>query len=274
MTLQEADAAICVTCGTQFPPAPEVPGRCPICDEERQYVPRGGQRWTTMATMGGEHRNTLSKLDDGVTAIRTTPSFAIGQHAHLIQTPRGNVLWDCISYLDDETVGQVRGLGGLAAIAVSHCHFYSSMVPWSRAFGGVPILLHADNRPWVMRPDERIRFWDGETCEVLPGATLVRCGGHFPGATVLHWADGAAGGGALFTGDTIMVVPDTRWVSFMYSYPNVIPLNATQVRRIVAAIEPFAYERVYGAWPDRIVERDGKGAVKRSAERYIRHIQD
>lgn len=273
MTLREADAAICVACGTQFPPAPEAPGRCPICEDERQYVPRSGQRWTTMAAMATEHRNTLAQLDEGVTAVRTAPSFAISQHAHVIRTPRGNVLWDCISYLDDDTVASVRELGGLAAIAISHCHFYSSMVPWSRAFGDVPILLHEDNRPWVMRSDASVEYWGGETREVLPGVTLVRCGGHFPGATVLHWAGGADGKGALFTGDTIMVVPDTRWVSFMYSYPNIIPLNASQVRRIIAAVEPFAYDRIYGAWPDRIVERDAKAAVHRSAERYIRHIR-
>ena len=27
-------------------------------------------------------------------------------------------------------------LGGIAAIAISHPHYYTSMVEWSRAFGG------------------------------------------------------------------------------------------------------------------------------------------
>jgi glyoxylase-like metal-dependent hydrolase (beta-lactamase superfamily II) len=147
------------------------------------------------------------------------------------------------------------------------------MVEWSRAFEA-PIFLHADNRPWVMRPDDAIRFWESETKELLPGVTIVRCGGHFPGSSALHWAGGAGGRGALFTGDTIMVVSDRRYVSFMYSYPNLIPTNATAVRRIVGAVEPFAFERLYSSWPGKLIAEDAKAAVRRSAERYIAHIQD
>ncbi|MBX0330447.1 hypothetical protein K2Z83_22575, partial [Oscillochloris sp. ZM17-4] len=143
---------------------------------------------------------------------------------------------------------------------------------WSRAFDA-PIFLHADNRPWVMRPDPAITFWEGETYAPLPGLTLIRCGGHFPGSSVLHWADGADGRGALFTGDTMMVVSDRRYVSFMYSYPNLIPLSPSGVRRIVAAVEPFAFDRIYGSWDGKIVASDAKAAVHRSAERYIAHLQ-
>ena len=53
-------------------------------------------------------------------------------------------------------------MGGIKAIAISHPHYYSSMVEWSRAFGGVPIYLHAADRQWVMRPDHAIVFWEGE----------------------------------------------------------------------------------------------------------------
>jgi len=147
------------------------------------------------------------------------------------------------------------------------------MVEWSRAFDA-PIYLHADNRPWVMRPDDAVEFWEGDARDVLPGLTVVRCGGHFPGSSALHWADGAGGRGALFTGDTLMVVSDRRYVSFMYSYPNLIPLNARAVRRIVAAVEPYAFERLHSSWSGSVVAQDAKAAVHRSAERYIAHIQD
>jgi glyoxylase-like metal-dependent hydrolase (beta-lactamase superfamily II) len=146
------------------------------------------------------------------------------------------------------------------------------MIEWSRAFDA-PIYLHADNRPWVMRPDDAVRFWEGETRELLPGLTAIRAGGHFPGSSVLHWAAGAGGKGALFTGDTIMVVSDRRYVSFMYSFPNYIPLNARGVRGVVAAVEPYAFDRIYGSWPASIVAEDAKAAVRRSAERYIAHIE-
>jgi glyoxylase-like metal-dependent hydrolase (beta-lactamase superfamily II) len=265
--------AICVTCGTQYPPSDTPPAHCPICEDDRQYIGPDGQRWTTLAALRGDHRNAFTEVAQGITAIRTAPEFAIAQHAQLIQTPVGNVLWDCVSLVDDATVTEVLARGGLTAIAISHPHFYSSMVDWSRAFGGVPILLHASNQPWVVRPDSAIQYWEGETHEVMPGVTLVRCGGHFPGSTVLHWAAGAEGQGALFTGDTIMVVPDRRYVSFMYSFPNLIPLDEASVRAIVAAVEPFAFARIYGSWPGRIVQRDGKRAVRTSAERYIAHLR-
>jgi hypothetical protein len=146
------------------------------------------------------------------------------------------------------------------------------MVEWSRAFGGVPIYLHADDRQWVMRPDKSMVYWEGETKELGDGLTLVCCGGHFEGGTVLHWAGGADGKGTLLTGDIIQVVPDRKHVSFMYSYPNYIPLPAAAIERIVKAVEPFEYDRVYGAFWDMVIEKDGKGAVKRSAERYVRAI--
>jgi hypothetical protein len=264
---------ICITCGTQYPASVVAPANCPICEDDRQYVNPNGQQWTTLAEMQAKHTNTLIEADPGITAIRTEPSFAIGQQAHLIQTAAGNLLWDCISYLDDATVSEVRRRGGIAAIAISHAHFYSSMVEWSRAFDA-PIYLHADNRPWVMRPDDAIQFWDGTAKEVLPGLTVVRCGGHFPGSSVLHWPGGASGQGALFTGDTIYVVSDTRYVSFMYSYPNLIPLNAQAVRGIVAAVEPYSFDRLYSAWSGKSVAKDAKAAVRRSADRYVDHIRD
>ena len=58
------------------------------------------------------------------------------------------------------------------------------------------------------------------------------------------------------------MVPDRKHVSFMYSYPNYIPLSASAVERIVKAVEPFEYDRVYGAFWDMVIERDGKAAVR------------
>jgi hypothetical protein len=265
------ESYLCVTCGTQFPPSAEPPAHCPICEEDRQYIGRNGQAWTTIAELRASRRNDLTEVGPGVSGIVTVPAVAIGQQAHLIRTPNGNLLWDCISFIDDATVAAVRGLGGIAAIAISHPHFFSSMVEWARAFDA-PVVLHADHRPWVMRPDPAVRYWDGETNEILPGLTAIRCGGHFPGSTVLHWRDGAEGRGALFTGDTIQVVADRHWVSFMYSYPNLIPLDPASVRRIVGAVEPFPFDRLYGMNRDQIVAADANAAVHRSADRYVAHL--
>jgi hypothetical protein len=262
---------ICVTCGSQFAETEAPPPACPVCDDERQYVGWGGQRWTTLDDLRRDHHNVVKPEEPGLTGIATHPAFAIGQRALLVQAPGGNVLWDCLSLLDDPTIAVVRALGGVAAVAISHPHYYSSMVEWARAFDAT-IYLHADDRRWVMRPDPSIVFWEGETRPLGEGLTLIRCGGHFAGGTVLHWAAGAEGRGALLAGDILQVVSDRRFVSFMYSYPNLIPLPAAGVRQVVAAVEPYPFDRLYGAWWDRIVARDAKAAVARSAARYIAAI--
>jgi len=263
---------ICVTCGTQFPESSQPAEACPICNDDRQYIGWGGQQWTTLDALRVDHKNEFRMVEVGLMGIGSTPRFAIGQRGLLVQHPEGNVLWDCISLLDDETIKKVRDVGGIRAIAISHPHYYSSMVEWSRAFDA-QIYLHAADREWVMRPDPEIIFWDSETFSLSEGLTLIRCGGHFPGGSVLHWAAGAEERGVLLSGDIINVVQDRRYVSFMYSFPNLIPLPVHEVRRVAAAVEPFAFDRIYGAWWDSVVMGDGKAAVRRSAERYIAHLE-
>ena len=268
---------ICTTCGTQYAEGEQPPAACAICQDERQYVKATGQQWTTLERLKLTNRNSIRFEQPGLIAIGIDPHFAIGQRAFFLRTPTTNVLWDCLPLLDEAVVLAIKALGGISAIAISHPHYYSSMVEWSRAFGGIPIYLHADDRQWVMRPDKAIVFWEGETRILGDGLTLVRCGGHFDGGTVLHWASGSgiggSGSGVLLAGDIIQVVPDRKHVSFMYSYPNYIPLPASAIERIMRAVEPFEFDRVYGAFWDMVIERDGKAAVKRSAERYVRAIQ-
>ena len=259
---------ICVTCGTQFAETENVPSACPICEDERQYVGLDGQMWTTLEDLQRDHETGIRTLEPGLTGIGMEPGFAIGQRALLIETPRGNVLWDCISLIDVPTIAAVRALGGIHAIAISHPHYYSCMVEWAHEFHA-PIYLHEAERQWVMRPDPATVFWQGETQPLFDGLTLIRCGGHFEGGQVLHWPQGAEGRGALLTSDIISVVPDRGWVSFMYSYPNLVPLPAAAVERIVAAVAPYQYDRIYGAWWPRVIPEGAKDAVNRSATRYI-----
>lgn len=264
---------LCVTCGTQFPPADQPPEGCPICEDERQYVGLQGQQWITLEQLRRTHRNTLYQEGEGIWGITTSPAFGIGQRALLVRTEKGNILWDCVSLIDADTVALIQALGGIFAIAISHPHYYTSMVEWSRAFGGVPVYLHEDDREWVQRADGSITFWHGDTYSLADGLTLIRVGGHFAGFQVLHSARAENGLGALFTGDQPQVCPDRRYVSFMYSYPNFVPLDAGSVRRIVAALEPFSFAKLYGAWPKFVVQSDAKEAVRRSAERYLRAIE-
>ena len=206
--------------------------------------------------------------DSGYLGIGVAPQLAIGQRLLLAESPGGNVLWDMIPLVDDAAVEAVQARGAVRAIAISHPHYYSGMVEWSEALGGVPILLHEADREWIMRPDPKIELWTGDVRELGAGLTLLRLGGHYPGGTVLHDANTST----LLSGDIVLVIPDRRFVSFMWSYPNLIPLPAAEVERIAAALAPWEFERILGAWWDRLVPRDGSEVVRRSAERYAARV--
>jgi hypothetical protein len=263
---------ICRTCGTQFSFSTTPFAACAICEDERQYVPASGQAWTTLEALQSTHWNGFRRYEPGLLAVGTFPQFAIGQRAFVVQSEDGNLLWDCLSLIDDATVDLINGIGGLAAIAISHPHYYSTAVEWSRAFGDIPVWLHAADREWVMRTDRCYAFWEGDAQPIAAGMTLVRGGGHFAGGTMLHWAAGAGGRGVLLSGDIVQVVPDRRSVSFMRSYPNLIPLSAAAVHGIEARLAPFGFEAVYGAFWGREILRDGKREVMRSAARYVAEL--
>jgi hypothetical protein len=267
-------AFICSACGTQYPPSEAPPGACLACTDERQFVPASGQSWTTLEGLRKAHNNKFRRLAKGITTIETTPAFGIGQRAMLAHTSSGNVLWDCIALIDDATVDLLNGIGGVSAIAISHPHYYTTMVEWSHALGGVPIYLHVADRQWVMRADPAVQFWEGDTKTIGPDLTLIRLGGHFDGGTVLHWSGWSEGRSVLLSGDILQVVPSGH-VSFMWSYPNLIPLSAAKVERMAKILDPFAFDAVYGAFSGRNqIDANGKQVVAASVARYIARINE
>jgi glyoxylase-like metal-dependent hydrolase (beta-lactamase superfamily II) len=195
---------------------------------------------------------------------RTMPTSATGQQAMLVRSPGGSILWDCLTLVDDTTVGLVRALGGLSAIAVSHPRHFASMVDWSHAFGGIPIYVHETGRRWLMRPDPAIRFWKGDQLALHDKITLVYCGGHDGGA-VLHWPAGSKGKGALLSGAVLQVVEDSRRVGFLSSSSALLPRSARAVKRLVHAIDCLMYD----SCPDRVIPSNARHVVLRSAERYL-----
>ena len=263
----------CEQCGAQFPESAVPPASCPICEDERQYVNWKGQQWLTREALAERHR--IVWHDDlGIVGIGLDPGFAIGQRALIVKDADGCVMWDCIPLATREAVGHVRSLGGLKAIAVSHPHYYGAVADWSEAFGGIPVYLHGDDRQWVTRPHPAIVPWTGDRRQLSDGITLVRTGGHFAGGTILHWRVGAEGRGALLTGDVAMVAMDRHSLSFMYSFPNYIPLNAKSVQRVARAVAPLAFDRIYGAWWDRNIAAGAKAAFEVSVRRYLAAISD
>jgi hypothetical protein len=257
---------ICRTCAVEYDePAPAV---CPICADERQYVPEAGQLWTSIDELRGEGLTvTVKQRTPSLWGLRA-PGVGIGQQMLMLRTPQGNLLWDPIGYLDDDAVAWVRGQGPVLAIAASHPHMYGVQVEWSRALGGATILVNEADAAWLGRRDEAIKTWSGRY-DVADGLVLHQIGGHFPGSAVAHWS---GAGGVLLAGDTIMVNPDRVTTSFQRSYPNRLPLSAGVVARIAAQVEPLRYEQIWSNF-DNAIMAGADQAVQRSAERHVAWVR-
>ncbi|KAF7196741.1 hypothetical protein HII31_02111 [Pseudocercospora fuligena] len=182
---------VCSTCGTQYDTLlDDSTMSCRMCNEPRQFLPPIGQAWTSLADMQGHYKNQIKQdeLDGRIWSIFTQPQFAIGQRAVFLETDEGNILWDCVSFLDQDTIDFIRSRGGLRAIAISHPHFYTTHLAWAKEFD-CPVYLTGTEKAYLNRIDEgeqRI-FVDQEVHEILPGVNMIRLGGHFPGSSVLHY---------------------------------------------------------------------------------------
>lgn len=266
-------AYTCRTCGVQYAESVDPPASCIICDDPRQYVGWGGQQWVTLDELAADgHRTDIRLEEEGLWGIGVDPQVGIGQRSLLVTTAEGNLLWDVTGFVDESAFEHVARLGGLTAVSASHPHFYGAMVEWAHAFGARILLPEADRR-WVTRPDSAYDFYT-EHIQPFPGVTLIRCGGHFPGSAVAHWQEGAGGRGVVLSGDTLQVAQDRTWLSFMWSYPNMIPLDAGQLDRIAAALDGLIYDRIYGGWWGKVVASDAAAAVRRSMDRYRVAIVD
>lgn len=257
--------ALCKTCGTSYALTDAHPQQCDICTDERQYVPASGQEWLTVNALQRSHANKWRQHDAALLSLRTVPDFAIDQRAFILLTPEGNILWDCIANLDDATKMLITALGGLKAIAISHPHYYTTMQDWAEAFNA-PIYLHVSDRRWVMRDSPRIVFWEGDTLALASDIQVMRLGGHFAGGSVLHWA---RDGGIVLSGDIVQVTPGADAVSFMWSYPNMLPLPASAVGDITRRLGAVKFNRLYGAFEGKDITDNADEIVRRSGEKYI-----
>jgi len=252
---------ICTTCGTGYALSDKPPVSCPVCEDERQYVNPLGQSWTTLDRLNRANKNIIDKVADNIYAIYTAPGFAIGQRAHLLTTPHGNILWDCIANLDESTIDIINRLGGIQKIAISHPHYYTTMAEWSNTFKA-PVFLHRRDEQWIPRNDFDLQLCDDVATLILPEATLINCAGHFDGGTVLHYND------ILLVGDILQVAPDQKTIGFMYSYPNYIPLNKKSILHIKDSLEKYQFDAMYGAF-GRYIKKNARQSFDYSIERYL-----
>ncbi|KAH0609193.1 uncharacterized protein H6S33_001421 [Morchella sextelata] len=254
---------ICTACGTQFDTDDRTSlTKCRICDDPRQFVPPSGQTFTTLGDLkySGNYCNNTARDPENnlIISIWTEPKFAIGQRAFLIQTERGNILWDLIAYLDQDTIDMIDILGGLKAIIISHPHYYTTYAVWARTFN-CPVYIASEDYPWLCRHDDTISFGKINTPTFQPlrdysGLVAIKVGGHFPGSMVLHYKPGAV----LFIADSIVTVPSalyhvdrlpgTATYSFMWSIPNMIPLPPSKIMKIIKRLEGYQYKSTFGAF--------------------------
>jgi hypothetical protein len=260
---------VCESCGVEHAKAV---GVCVICADERGWVPADGQKWATLEELTRAGcRVQIVELEPDLFGITVEPKVGIGQQTHLVCTRAGNLLWDPVGYIDKGAVDSVRALGDVTAIAASHPHMFGVQVEWSKALGGVSILVSEADAEWVQRADPAIKTWSGRY-EVAPGLTLLQVGGHFPGSSVVHWAAGAGGKGVLLVSDTIHANPDRATVTFLRSYPNRIPLSPAVVQRITRAVTQVPFDRLYDNF-GTAVEAGAAAAVSCSASRYSAWVQ-
>ena len=257
---------ICTACGTQFP-ANNAPELCSICMDDRQYVPEKGQTWTTLDELANNYSVIVKKIKESLYELRMAPSFAIGQRALLVLAPSGNILWDCISLLNEPTVEFIKSKGGLKAIAFSHPHYYTTMNEWADIFD-CPVYIHQSDEQWIMNKTPCVSLWTGTEKELWDGIQLINVGGHFPGSSILH-IPFLSPNGTVLCGDTFYISPSKKHMSAMYSYPNRIPLPVHEVQRIKKQMLKLNFDTMHGFYEFQDIYSNAKEILKSSLAKYV-----
>lgn len=257
---------ICTACGTQFPK--DIGSvACPICTDDRQYIPEKGQSWTTHHELLGSHSIITKQLNESLYEIKMVPSFAIGQRAFLLVTPSGNILWDCISLLNEPTIEFIKSKGGLQAIAFSHPHYYTIMNEWAEIFD-CPIYIHRHDARWVFNKGAKVTLWEGTEKLLWDDVRIINIGGHFPGSCILH-IPFLSKNGVILCGDSFYISPSLKHMSVMYSYPNRIPLPLTEVHRIKKEMELLNFDTMYGFFDFQNIILNAREILIGSLEKYV-----
>lgn len=254
---------ICVNCGTRYCQVKYDAEHCVVCEDDRQYVHPDGQQWTSYDRLIHDHSIAIKQHTDGLHELKVTPDFAIAQRAFLIESTSGNVLCDCLPLIDSAALAFVKSRGGLAAIAISHPHYYGLMVEWARLFD-CPVYLHDKDRQWVMDDDRRVEYWEGDCLPLTGSMSIVHTGGHFPGSTILHHAVSET----VFVGDTLQLSRDKKHLSVMHSYPNFIPLSDDETLRVLERVSPLQFDALFGAFSHQNLPQGARAVFDQSLERY------
>lgn len=278
---------ICTACGTQFPTADRQSLKtCFICDDPRQFTPPTGQSFTTLSSIqSSDHHNIWTPFldDENFISITTQPKVAIGQRCILIKTPQGNVLWDCITLLDEGTITKIRALGGLKAVVISHPHYYTTHLLWARTFN-CPVYISTEDRQWLAQTSSSHQIFLKETevetelkiDHVGTGLMMLKLGGHFPGSLVVLYKS------RLLVADTLVSTPsglsnfsvDALGIPrerpagmnsyvFMWSIPNMIPLPPKELTRMWGVLRKYGWRSTHGAFVGADIVGNDEGEMKK-----------
>jgi glyoxylase-like metal-dependent hydrolase (beta-lactamase superfamily II) len=258
---------ICTACGTQFPLDNNSPELCPICNDERQYIPEKGQTWTHLDELTDNYSVISKKINDSLYELKMVPSFAIGQRALLVLAPGGNILWDCISLLNEPTIDFIKAKGGLKAIAFSHPHYYTTMNEWAAIFN-CPIYIHQTDEQWIMNKGNHVRLWPGIEKELWDDIRIINIGGHFPGSSILH-IPFLSPKGVVLCGDTFYISPSKKHMAAMYSYPNRIPLPLHEIQRLKKQMLLLQFDTMHGFYDFQNIYSNAKEILENSIAKYI-----
>ncbi|PWN48353.1 hypothetical protein IE53DRAFT_389448 [Violaceomyces palustris] len=246
-------------------------------------------------------------------------TVGIGQTPILVTTTKGILIWDCSALFTRNLASRILQLQQSSrlpflGIFVSHPHFYNSSLTWAKALS-TKVHISSLDKEWYLRglcqvsdglyslvdtaredfsPEERLDIqacsehvvaWEGDVLEVVPGVKVLRCGGHFPGSSILVWdrdltpghdttsqraGDGnARRGGVALCSDTFMPCPDGKTFSFMWSYPNMIPLKPKDVEKIWQSVRPYPFQDVIGGWPGKAILGSSHEKLRISACNFV-----
>lgn len=276
---------VCIACGTQFPSGSPVPALCPVCADDRQFIPSEGQQWTDMQTLAETHDLEIKPLafpdeaaattstaagapkdKSSLISLKLRPAFGIGNRALLVLSPSGNILWDCLPLLNEKTIRFIHALGGLQAIAISHPHYYGNMNDWAAAFQ-CPIYIHHLDRSWVMQKGPGIRYWEGDDFALPGDLRIVHTGGHFDGSSVLEipWL---SRGGTVLCGDTLYVARSKKHTAVMYSYPNQILLEREAFAAFEKKMSAIRFDSLIGAFEHQWLSGHAREIYDASMKKY------
>jgi glyoxylase-like metal-dependent hydrolase (beta-lactamase superfamily II) len=266
-----ASNPLCVTCGTQFPPDQLLPQLCPICNDDRQYIPETGQAWMDYTALEKNFEIKMRQWHENLYEFKVSPHFAIGQKAFLVLSPGGNILWDCIPLLDEATIAFIKSKGGLKAIAISHPHYYSTMNHWAETFN-CPVYIHDSDQQWIVYQSKSINLWKGYRKLLWDNIYIMNIGGHFPGSCILH-VPALSSKGTVLCGDSLFISRSKRHISIMYSYPNLIMLTKDELYLVLEDMENLDFDTMYGAFDGQVLLGNAKEIFDKSMNRYIESYQ-